>query len=601
MGDTPQKATTSTPSKVPRLSELDQLLQQLEQYVPSAPNFALPEELDASPPTDWKTKYQQLAGQLGGLTRAYHFIGKQGSGPLSQVEKLVLGNLVHRHVHNDHGMPCLSVPPFTEEGSGTGRPVTFVSLRHPSAEEALGKTMGRRYKQLWDLMEWLCHGDTPQLQDMHKRLFRDLVPKGVITLQVPPYGTLSLQKELALSGTQLRGLREILASWGNNFLDGWRKVQAQEEELSYPLVTSSMRLQVATTTTLDPLDPTASTTKRIPKYDTVFVVGVCSFCDYFDRKIKILLDHNALCYPKYIQFSSQLYVIIHCDSGQGSTKLSVRVLNVNNPRSQHNCDILAVFEGMETYDNVKLAFRSLLEEIERMHCAWRTICGRDFFITFFLCADHKMVSTMYGHAGASSTFFTALDYAKLDDLQAGKIPGGYTLPCYRHLASQGVASDGGVEWVEHRVRLTAELTRDAVGYQEAERKRKEETSLKTPTSGVPFHNITKGTPLLLLAPKFVVPPVVYTYPYLPTLSPAHTYLPIRILPVLCLRTLVPIPTHTYPYLLTLSLSPSPSRSPSPSPLSLPLSLSLSLSLSRSPSPSPYPYPAKPSPHRFTTI
>ena len=182
LGDTPQKATTSTPSKVPRLSELDQLLQQLEQYVPSAPNFALPEELDASPPTDWKTKYQQLAGQLGGLTRAYHFIGKQGSGPLSQVEKLVLGNLVHRHVHNDHGMPCLSVPPFTEEGSSTGRRVIFVSLRHPSAEEALGKTMGRRYKQLWDLMEWLCHGDTPQLQDMHKRLFRDLVPKGVITL-----------------------------------------------------------------------------------------------------------------------------------------------------------------------------------------------------------------------------------------------------------------------------------------------------------------------------------------------------------------------------------------------------------------------------------
>ena len=84
MGDTPQKATTSTPSKVPRLSELDQLLQQLEQYVPSAPNFALPEELDASAPLDWKKKYQRLAGQLGGLTRAYHFIGKQGSGPLSQ-------------------------------------------------------------------------------------------------------------------------------------------------------------------------------------------------------------------------------------------------------------------------------------------------------------------------------------------------------------------------------------------------------------------------------------------------------------------------------------------------------------------------------------
>ena len=84
------------------------------------------------------------------------------------------------------------------------------------------------------------------------------------------------------------------------------------------------------------------------------------------RKVEFLLSRGALVWHEWIPLYT-LYVVVHCDSGQGSTKLGVRILNVEDPRSQHNIDPLVVYEGYETYENIRCTCGDLLKEIESLH------------------------------------------------------------------------------------------------------------------------------------------------------------------------------------------------------------------------------------------
>ena len=48
-----------------------------------------------------------------------------------------------------------------------------------------------------------------------------------------------------------------------------------------------------------------------------------------------------------------LFVVARCDSDQGSTKFGLRLLNVDNPRSQHSLDPMVLFPAPKSYEILK--------------------------------------------------------------------------------------------------------------------------------------------------------------------------------------------------------------------------------------------------------
>ena len=88
---------------------------------------------------------------------------------------------------------------------------------------------------------------------------------------------------------------------------------------------------------------------------------------------------------EYKGYKHCVYIVVHCDSGQGSTKLGVRLLNVPHCRSLTNLDPLLVFEAMEAhsleYHNFVVCVpKELLKETEKVHLKWVTfnyhVCAR---------------------------------------------------------------------------------------------------------------------------------------------------------------------------------------------------------------------------------
>ena len=219
-----------------------------------------------------------------------------------------------------------------------------------------------------------------------------------------------------------------------------------------------------------------------------------------------------------------LYIVVHCDSGQGSTKLGVRILNVPHCRSPTNLDPLCVFEAMETYSNIVVCAKELFKEMDKLHLKWVTINYQFYFLVFFLSSDWKMVSTLHGHSGASSTFFNALDYSVLNDLVPGRIPGGPVLGKYQSVSpfqfvDGRVGAIGAmhpkyreiVGWIWAGTRQRHEIVEDAANYADLERERVRlgQGEKKRHENSVACSSVTKGDPLFNIGAMYVVPAPVH--------------------------------------------------------------------------------------------
>ena len=232
--------------------------------------------------------------------------------------------------------------------------------------------------------------------------------------------------------------------------------------------------------TVDFLKLQVGEANKLPKFDMVHVIRLPSFEGWLRTKVALLQRERVLVWPGYIP-KHCLYIVVHCDSGQGSTKLGVRILNVPHCRSPTNLDPLCVFEEMETYSNIVVCAKELFKQMEKLHLKWVTINYQFYFLVFFLSSDWKMVSTLHGHSGASSTFFNALDYSVLNDLVPGRIPGGPVLGKYQSVSPfQFVDGRVGamhpkyreiVGWIWAGTRQRHEIVEDAANYADLERER----------------------------------------------------------------------------------------------------------------------------------
>ena len=273
--------------------------------------------------------------------------------------------------------------------------------------------MRRKIHLVRDILEWTSKGLESNIACMQNMLFNRWKPPGCIVMSVPSHGTLQLQSNLSLSESQMRGLRGMLAGWGNNFLHGWRVVKRQRSGLTFPL---SARLQQ--------LEVDKDGTK-----DAVLVVSMASVRTWLEMKVTLLTRHKVLIWPSFIP-KDHLYIVVQLDLGQGSTKMSLRLLNVPHARSPQNLDPLCIFEAPEQFGNLRDTCSTLFREIMALHQTWWLHLETWYFLVFFSSNDHKMTSTLYAHAGQSAKFFNAYDYTTLDRLVKGKIPGGWIMKKY---------------------------------------------------------------------------------------------------------------------------------------------------------------------------
>ena len=497
---TPTKGPTSltfddTPvsKKARRSDEVDDLFQQLEDWF--GVGWDEPQDVLGEPP-NWELKWKHMRSRLGGLSKNFWFIPKRSMGDLNKHEEEALTSLVVRKEEDVEGLKVVTV-------QTRGLPAMYI--RSPMPKKVLrdlsGRNLRRKVDLVCDFMEVCASGDEGSTTLIREEVYKRLRPPNTVTVNIPETGALQLQTALGLTHTQLRGFRQFLSQWGAPVLQGWRKVKAQRDELKYETGTRLMKLE---------------TGKKEDKVveGMVAVIFVSSVAHWLAKKVARLKETDNLVWWPFIPKHS-LFVMVHCDSGQGTTKLSLRLLNTPHPRSQHNLDILVSFPAIESYANLQRTCRDHFAEIEALHQQSFFTGGEGFFVVFFSSHDWKMHSLLHGHAGQSSTFFSPLCLATLGILKPGEVPGGPVLAKYRQHAplmkllpaSESQSPIIGTHDVTFR--FGAQLQDNAKQYALAEKARLDKGSRKNPLPGAPYQNITKGEPLLYLGPNFQVPAPVH--------------------------------------------------------------------------------------------
>ena len=226
-----------------------------------------------------------------------------------------------------------------------------------------------------------------------EKLTKSVHDPGVTQLVVPHYGNLQLKTDLLLCDSQQRILRRIFTSWGGHKLAGWRRLAAQEKKLRYPLKVELKELEVGQEKSMEPVMVVRTPNVKSWLFETLEVPGSAGW----------FRDHEYL--------GGRIAVVVHADSGQGSTKVALRLLNVphDKVRSVCNLDCICIFEGNESYDNLEEACGDLLREIQALHQTLIPFHGAMKKLVFFLTCDHKMHSILVAHQGQSATFFSIYD------------------------------------------------------------------------------------------------------------------------------------------------------------------------------------------------
>ena len=161
------------------------------------------------------------------------------------------------------------------------------------------------------------------------------------------------------------------------------------------------------------------------------VVSTSSIHTWSGMKVALLTHNKVLRWPCFIP-KAYLYIVVQVDLGQGSTKLSLRLLNVPHARSPQNLDLLCIFEAPQTFGNLPDTCSSLFHEIMALHQTWwqHNATWTNDYLVFWSSNDDKITSTLHTHARQLAKFFNAYDYATLDHLVKGQIPGGWIMKKY---------------------------------------------------------------------------------------------------------------------------------------------------------------------------
>lgn len=492
--DTPvkKKAKVSDESR-----ELRELRAQMEVFLGSdifGDDGAEPIHAEAP---NWEQKYKTLLSRLGGLARRHWSVAKGAQGPLNAQEEEVLHALVLRKQEDVEGMHVLRV-------HTGGHPATY--LKSPLANKLMAdvskRHVSRKVSLVTNFIEFNASGDEEGTLALREAVYKCLRPPNTCTIHVPNTGTLEMQTALGLTHTQVRGLRHYLTKWGAPILPGWRKVKAQREALKFITETRLLRLQI-------PKKDHAN--KRVTVEQAVPTIVIPDVAHWLRSKVKHLIETDQLHSWPFIPEHS-LFVIVHCDSGQGTTKVSLRLLNVRQPRSQHNVDPIVLFPAPESYENLKRSARDQFKQIESLHQQSFFVGDQGFFVVFFSSHDWKMHSLLHGHAGQSATYFSPLCLGTLDTLTPNQVPGGPVLAKYEahapHMKRLPSERNGIVGSHDVTLRSPTHLYDNAAKYVALEEERKKKGN-KTPVCGVPAYNITHGPPLLCLGPGFQVPAPVH--------------------------------------------------------------------------------------------
>ena len=125
---------------------------------------------------------------------------------------------------------------------------------------------------------------------------------------------------------------------------------------------------------------------------------------------------------------------------------------------------------------------------------------------FFSGSDQKLQSTQLGHSGHSSEFFNIFDIPGLAVLNPGTIPGGPVLAKYADLSLSTPALPPGafapstaIDYVRQSLKQS-EVVNGVLSYQKCVTDRAAKGHGPPDRRG-PWHNITKGEPLLFLGAK----------------------------------------------------------------------------------------------------
>ena len=364
-----------------------------------------------------------------------------------------------------------------------------MQVTNSSKDSVIARQVRTKKEAVNTFAEWTCRGQVPMHTAVMEKLTKSVLDPGVMQLVVPQYGTLQLKTDLLLCDSQLCTLRRILTSWGGDKLAGWRRLAAQEKELRYPLIVELKELEVGHKKSMEP----------------VMVVRAPSVKSWLFQRLEVLRSAGWIRDHEYL--GGRIAVVGYAHSGQGSTMVAVRLLNVphDKVRSVSNLDCICIFEGNESYDNLEEAFGDLLTEIKAMHETVIPLDGAMKELVFFLSCDHKMHSILAGHQGHIATFFSIYDYLTLKMRVAGKVCAGGVLQKYVYLASPLVENvppkppETVVKVIRPPLRTLSEVQADAAWYVQ-----NDSAHLgPTPLDGVAYRSITKP-PLPFLSANYTL-------------------------------------------------------------------------------------------------
>ena len=211
--------------------------------------------------------------------------------------------LVDRAMYDHHGLKCI-------KGQTSGRPMTLMQVTNRSKDTVSARRVRNKKEASNTFAEWTCRGEVPTHTAVMENLTKSVQDPGLMLLVVPQYGTLQLKTDLLLCDSQLRTLRRIFTSLGGHKLAGWRRLAAHEKELRYPLKVQRKELGVGQDTSMG----------------TVLVVRAPIVNSWLFQRLEVMRSSGWFKDHKYL--GGCIAVVVHADSGQGSTKIALRLLNV---------------------------------------------------------------------------------------------------------------------------------------------------------------------------------------------------------------------------------------------------------------------------------
>lgn len=142
-----------------------------------------------------------------------------------------------------------------------------------------------------------------------------------------------------------------------------------------------------------------------------------------------------------------MHFIFQGDKGGCSTKLAAQLVNVNKPNSATTTEILAMFEAVDSYENMTTAFDIYNQQFtDLQRSAEIEVDGKKRSCRLFLFGDYEFLTRVMGHLGPVSVYPCIWCYVPLAHLHnTGGLP--HTPKIYNHESGKWVDN---VNWPSKR-------------------------------------------------------------------------------------------------------------------------------------------------------